>query len=179
MAQPPGYTPVTDFSSEEASAVAGRSTVRTAALDAEFSNVEITLDATLHNLALFQRDDERMADSIVEIHTLHPDVLALMGSGSWVIRGGWLTATGYALGDVVTQSGFLYLCVVVHTSGTFSTDLAAGKWGQLTIGASAIGTSFTATSTIASTNVQNAIEELDTELRPTVNFLQLQFFSAL
>lgn len=40
----------------------------------------------------------------------------------------WLTATAYIVGDYVTQSGTIYLCIVAHTSGTFATDLAAGKW---------------------------------------------------
>lgn len=43
-------------------------------------------------------------------------------------RGAWLTATAYALRDVVTQSGIAYICVVAHTSGTFATDLAAVRW---------------------------------------------------
>lgn len=43
-------------------------------------------------------------------------------------KGTWLTATAYVVNDAVTQGGSVYLCVVTHTSGTFSTDLAAGKW---------------------------------------------------
>lgn len=43
-------------------------------------------------------------------------------------RGSWLTATGYYRNDTVLESGNLYLCVTAHTSGTFATDLAAGKW---------------------------------------------------
>lgn len=40
----------------------------------------------------------------------------------------WVTATAYALGDVVYQDDECYLCIEAHTSGTFSTDLAADKW---------------------------------------------------
>lgn len=43
-------------------------------------------------------------------------------------QGAWLTTTAYGLSDVVSQSGNLYLCIVAHTSGTFSTDLSAGRW---------------------------------------------------
>lgn len=43
-------------------------------------------------------------------------------------KGAWLTATEYVVNDVVTDTGVVYLCVVAHTSGTFTTDLAAGKW---------------------------------------------------
>lgn len=40
----------------------------------------------------------------------------------------WLTATPYVVGDYVTESSIIYYCIVAHTSGTFATDLAAGKW---------------------------------------------------
>lgn len=42
----------------------------------------------------------------------------------------WLTATAYAVGAVrtVEATGECYRCLVAHTSGTFATDLAAGKW---------------------------------------------------
>lgn len=40
----------------------------------------------------------------------------------------WVTATGYVAGDRVTKDGLSYICLANHTSGTFATDLAAGKW---------------------------------------------------
>lgn len=40
----------------------------------------------------------------------------------------WLTTTAYVVGDYVTESGTVYICLIAHTSGTFATDLAAGKW---------------------------------------------------
>jgi len=43
-------------------------------------------------------------------------------------QGAWLTATAYALGDLVQENGNTYIAVVAHTSGTFATDLGAGKW---------------------------------------------------
>lgn len=46
----------------------------------------------------------------------------------------WLTGTAYKIGDLVTDSGNYYRCLVAHTSGTFATDLAAVKW-VLTAGA--------------------------------------------
>lgn len=54
-------------------------------------------------------------------------VLAIQDSlPSW--RGPWLTATAYGIGDLVSQSGNSYICIVAHTSGTFSTDLSALRW---------------------------------------------------
>lgn len=43
----------------------------------------------------------------------------------------WVTATGYAVQDVVTHGGAGYCCLVAHTSGTFSVDLSGGKWALL------------------------------------------------
>lgn len=40
----------------------------------------------------------------------------------------WVTATAYAVGDLRTNAGTTYYCTTAHTSGTFATDLAAGKW---------------------------------------------------
>ena len=45
-----------------------------------------------------------------------------------VMRGNWGTTTAYAQNDAVIQASVVYLCVTEHTSGTFATDLAAGKW---------------------------------------------------
>ncbi len=40
----------------------------------------------------------------------------------------WVTSTPYVVGNFVTNAGTTYYCIVAHTSGTFATDLAAGKW---------------------------------------------------
>ena len=40
----------------------------------------------------------------------------------------WLTSTSYLIGDLVTDGGSNYRCLVAHSSGTFATDLAANKW---------------------------------------------------
>lgn len=43
-------------------------------------------------------------------------------------RGLWVTATAYSVNDIVRVSNAYYVCVGVHTSGVFDTDLASGKW---------------------------------------------------
>lgn len=43
-------------------------------------------------------------------------------------QGAWVTATSYAVGDLVRESGAVYICLVAHTSGTFATDLSGAKW---------------------------------------------------
>ena len=46
----------------------------------------------------------------------------------WVWEGPWATTTAYIIGDVVENSGTSYICILAHTSGTFSTDLSNVKW---------------------------------------------------
>ncbi|WP_443748150.1 carbohydrate-binding protein [Asticcacaulis solisilvae] len=43
-------------------------------------------------------------------------------------RGAWATATSYAVNDKVLVNGAFYKCLTAHLSGTFATDLSAGKW---------------------------------------------------
>jgi hypothetical protein len=58
-------------------------------------------------------------------------------SNNYIDRGpepvAWVTGTAYIVGDKVTESGVVYTCEVAHTSGTFATDLAAGKWSTSSI----------------------------------------------
>tara|TARA_R110002051_G_scaffold9652_2_gene37466 strand:+ start:29837 stop:31714 length:1878 start_codon:yes stop_codon:yes gene_type:complete len=54
------------------------------------------------------------------------------GVGNW--EGTWATSTAYSIRDVVVDGAAgastdnLYICLVAHTSGTWSTDLSAAKW---------------------------------------------------
>jgi len=127
MTQPTQYTPTTDFSQDEANNVSGRSTVNTAALDAEFANIETTIDSVCDNLALIQRDDGRLADLTVEHRCLSQDVLTLIGGFN--LRGLWVEATDYAVNDICSSEAYTYCCKEAHTSGTdIADDLA--KWIQ-------------------------------------------------
>lgn len=47
-------------------------------------------------------------------------------------RGNWLTATAYALNDLVVQNSIVYICTAAHTSGVFATDLAVPRWAVYT-----------------------------------------------
>jgi hypothetical protein len=46
----------------------------------------------------------------------------------------WLTANPYNVNDIVINSDKIYRCLIAHTSGTFATDLAASKWGEVSSG---------------------------------------------
>lgn len=179
MPQATRFTITVDFSEEEASGVSGRSTVRTAMLDALMAAIKVTTDGICDNLTLIQRDDGAILDGTVRIHTLSSEVLALLSSTAWQVRGGWVTLTAYEKGDVVLQGGIVYVCMTDHTSGTFATDLAAGYWGQVTANATASTTTFSSTSTLEAVNVQNAIAELDNEIRPVQSLLVRELFRGL
>ncbi len=56
--------------------------------------------------------------------------LAQTGDG-FIWKGIWVTATSYALNNLVFNNGKSYICTTAHTSGTFGTDLGAGKWELL------------------------------------------------
>ena len=125
MPQPTQYTPTTDFSQQEANNASGRSTVNTAALDAEFANIETTLDQTLSNLQLIQRDDGRLGDVTVEVRCLAPDVLNVMGGFN--LTGLWTPATAYAVNDICSNGEYTYVCKTAHTSGG---SFSATNWVQ-------------------------------------------------
>ena len=115
MSQPTPYTPNADFSQQEANNASGRSTVNTAALDAEFAAIETTLDQTLANIQLLQRDDGQLKDTIVSVMALDQSVINLMGG--WTLKGAWLTVTNYAVNDIVSSGEYTYVCLTAHQSG--------------------------------------------------------------
>lgn len=132
--------------------------------DAEFDAVEVTLDGICTNLALIQRSDGYLKNASVHADALSTATLALIAA-DWTPRGLWVTATAYVVGDVVQNSTTSYVCCTAHTGGTFATDYAAGKWIILgeTAGAGAASITFTPAGNIAATDVQAAIEEVDSE----------------
>lgn len=171
--QPTPYTPVTNFAEDERSNAGGRSTVRTDRVDAELDAISQSLNETITNLGLIQRDDGKLTDSLVEYYNLSASARAALLATKWTARGLWATATAYAVSDMVEVAGSSYICAIAHTSGVFATDAAAGKWQIFVTSNSAGGQSFTPTTTISSTNTQAAVVEVDTKLRaaalPTIS----------
>lgn len=167
MSQAPTYTRSTGFANDELTNRGGRSTVATTDIDAEFDAVAVSVNQTRDNLSLLQRDDGAMRDGVVRIWTLGADVSSYLTAVGGTIRGAWITATAYVPKDVVVQNTNTYICASAHTSGTFSTDLAAVKWVLLQLGATpgATSVSFVPTANISATNLQAALEESDTENR--------------
>ena len=128
MPQPPQYTPIIDFSNEEAINASGRSTIKTAALDAEFANVSTSITGINGNLALLQRDDGKLRDLTVGVSALTQDALNLIGG--FTLRGTWAPATAYMVNEVVEESDAYYVCHTAHTSGG---SFAATNWNKFGI----------------------------------------------
>ena len=99
MPSPPAYNQTTDFSNDEAGAVAGRSTVRTANHDTEFVNIEATLDQIVANLALSQSSDGSPLDDWVDLPSLAPDAITWISTNG---NGWYATDTGTVNTMVVT-----------------------------------------------------------------------------
>ena len=99
MPSPPAYNQTTDFSNDEAGAVAGRSTVRTANLDTEFVNIEATLDQVVANFALSQSSDGTPLDDWVDLPALADDVINWISTNG---NGWYATDTGTVNTMVVT-----------------------------------------------------------------------------
>lgn len=96
-------------------------------VELEFNAIKTTLDQIRANLALIQRDDGELANSSVGTAQLEATLTTL----GFDRPTSWLTATAYAVDAAVFESNKLYFCETAHTSGTFATDLAAGKWVEV------------------------------------------------
>lgn len=160
MSQPPAYVRAYNFSNYQTSnpsdPLPGNQ------VDAELNAVKTTLDGVRTNIALIQRDDGNLANTSVHPDSLDAVTRALMVT-DWTPRGLWGTGAIYAVKDVVEQSGLSYICTVAHTAGVFATDQAAGKWLLLGGLGQASDIAFSPTGSVAATDVQGAIEELDAE----------------
>jgi len=68
--------------------------------------------------------------------------------GAW--QGNWVSGTVYNERDLVKdgETGAVYICTSVHTAGTFTTDVNAGKWSAV-IDAGGFNVKLTANLTIA------------------------------
>lgn len=96
-------------------------------LDAEFNAVKTALDETQDRLAEVQDDDGVLKRGSVGRAQLDSSITIGFSAPE-----PWATATLYdADVSTVFKDAVFYICVEDHTSGTFATDLAAGKWEEI------------------------------------------------
>lgn len=92
--------------------------------------------------------------------------IAQQSFGTW--RGTWATAISYNLNDIIqdgaagANTNNIYIAQIIHTSGTWATDLASAKWvlaidvATFTAAAAASATAAAASATAASTSAAAA-----------------------
>lgn len=97
-------------------------------LETEFEAVADTIDQILANLVLIQRDDGQLKNKSVGYDQLADELTA--GMREPVI---WTAGATFLARDAVFIGSKLYRAVAGHVSASlFATDLAAGKWEELT-----------------------------------------------
>lgn len=92
----------------------------------------LSLDGSTPNT--MQGDLDLNGNALLNVDTIDVGGLTLNGQQvtelatvpEW--KGSWATTTDYFKNDLVRNSGSSYICLVDHTSGTFSTDLTELKW---------------------------------------------------
>jgi len=137
-------------------------------VDGALNAVKATLDGTLANLALIQRDDGSLQNKLVGIDTLSTEARALLVSGA-NFKGDWTTGVSYTVGQSVLQARVSYICAKAHTAGVFATDYAAGRWVEVLPTAGDIVVNATdvvydpGSSSLAAEDVQAALDELAAE----------------
>lgn len=95
-------------------------------LDNDLANLKQSIDQTIDHIANVVREDGQIQNGAVTKAALAADIQLGVAPPR-----PWLTATEYAVDDTVSEGNGLYICLEAHTSGTFSTDLAADKWALL------------------------------------------------
>lgn len=126
MAQPTRYDRAYGFTGYQAANPS--SPLPANQVDAELDAVGMTTDEIRTNLALIQRDDGLLANGSVHPDALSAATLALVGSEGFTPRGAWVTATSYAVGDMVEYALATYVAAAAHVSSTFAADRAASRW---------------------------------------------------
>jgi hypothetical protein len=96
-------------------------------MDNDLAVLEAAVEALNDFVRGITRSDGKLANGIVTKETLSPTLT--LGAPEAIVT--WVTATAYDVGDLVATANKLYSCLVAHTSGTFATDLAGGKWTLL------------------------------------------------
>ena len=110
----------------------------TTALNANFENIRDQFDNTLSldgsTPNSMSADFDLNSQDLLNGRYVYSQRLYLNGvrvtapeaTPTW--QGEWVTSTSYAVDALVRNDGNVYICIVAHTSGTFSTDLAANNW---------------------------------------------------
>jgi hypothetical protein len=138
------------------------SPLTSAELDGNFSYLKGILDTLESGITAESIQSIDLTDGVMNIigsegTTWGPFTMTVPLDGA----GEWETAMAYAVGDVVTKDGKLHITLINHMSGTYATDIAAGKLKVISPAPVAANTGYdNAASGLTATQVQAAIDEL-------------------
>lgn len=92
-------------------------------IEIEYNNIATTTDELITAVTAITNSDGSVKNASIGNAQLKSELTIGVNAATT-----WLTATAYVVHDTVYQGNNVYRCLVAHTSGTFATDLAAGKW---------------------------------------------------
>lgn len=95
---------------------------------ADLSQIARSTAETIDFLKKSLRSDGRIANGAVGLDQLDPK----LASAGLAPADPWASGAAYIVQQTVIANSSLYRCLIAHTSGTFATDLAAGKWLLIT-----------------------------------------------
>ena len=123
MTQPTPYDRQANFTNEETLNPTGKTPG--VSLDSEFNRVKLTLDETLGNLAMIQRDDGALKNGIVTADALS-DSLSI----GFTLRGEWETGVNYLANDGVYLNSRFYRASVgmISTTANIQNPGGGGPW---------------------------------------------------
>lgn len=80
MSYAQNYTPLSNFSQDESHNVSGRSSLKTASVDTEFTNIATSINALNNNIKILQRSDGQLTNGIVSMSSLSNTVKYALGN---------------------------------------------------------------------------------------------------
>ena len=130
------FSRTADYTDDEANSVSGRSTVKTASLDAELDDVVTATDNHADLLDVLLRDDQKMQDNILQGHEFSSAAIgvisALLGlSDDFTHKGTYSVSNSYAVLNMAENSGNTYISLKVQAANAypdFASALADGAW---------------------------------------------------
>lgn len=118
----PDY-PEVDYSYSDWALSQGDASFPGTQVDNDFANLVAGVVALNAFVRSITRADGKLRNGLVTSESLSTELIVGVPEPTQ-----WLTATAYAVGAYVFNGSGLYRCMTAHTSGTFNTDLGAGKW---------------------------------------------------
>jgi len=95
-------------------------------VDVDMASIRASITAVIEFLKIGLRSDGKLNNGSVTSDTLASSLI--VGFDPPAV---WATATAYTTRSTVFEGFGFYLCTVAHTSGTFATDRASGRWTLL------------------------------------------------